>query len=87
MGRYINFNSNGARLPNSNKADYIILDGGEEISAPSKWVENLICVVENGPFDTALYCIDEEEYIAASDPRDIRLKRWIIHPKVAELAD
>jgi hypothetical protein len=34
MGFYINQNSKGVQLPHNNKADYIILDGGEEISQP-----------------------------------------------------
>ena len=87
MGRYINQNSNGARLPNCGKADYIILDGGVEISEPKEWCENLVCVVENGPFDAALYCVDKGEYRAATNPNDHRPKRWIIYPKASELAD
>ena len=48
---------------------------------------NLICVVENGPFDAALYCVDEGEYEAAADTNDTRHKRWIIHPNAEQLAD
>ena len=41
MGRYINRNSTGTRLPNNNKAIEIILDGGKEIPKPKEWVEIL----------------------------------------------
>ena len=54
MGYYINENSNGAGLPPNNKADYLILDGAVEIPKPDKWVPNLVCVLHNGIFSTAI---------------------------------
>jgi len=86
MGYYINQNSNGTQLPHCDKADYLLLDGAVEISPPKEFVPNLICVVENGPFDAALFCYSKDEMEVALNPRDKRPKRWLIHPKAAELA-
>jgi hypothetical protein len=86
MGYYINKNSNGIDLPPGNKADYIILDGGVEISRPKKFVRNLICVIENPNFDAAGYIYSADEFKAFTDPRDTRPKRWIIHPNAAKLS-
>jgi len=87
MGYYINENSNGMKLPNCNKADYLILDGGVEVRCPKKFVRNLICVIENQLFDDAGYIYSEDELKLFSDPKDPRPKRWIIHPNAAKLAN
>jgi len=87
MGVYINHNSNGMPLPTCNKADYLLLDGGTEIDQPEKFIENLICVIENGPFDAAGYIYSKSEFEAFVDPQDPRPKRWIIHQDAAKLAD
>ena len=86
MGYYVNQTSNGVGLPAGDKADYLILDGGKEIPRPKEFVPNLICVVENSMFDAALFCYSKEEMEVALNPQDPRPKRWIIHPKAAELA-
>ena len=86
MGYYINHNSNGVSLPACDKADYLILDGGAEISKPKQWVPNLVCVVENGMFDAAGYVYSEDELRAFTNPYDHRPKRWIIYPRAAELS-
>jgi len=86
MGFYINHNSNGVSLPARDKADYLILDGGTEISEPKQWVPNLVCVVENEMFDAAGYVYSEDELIAFTNPHDYRPKQWIIYPRAAELS-
>jgi len=86
MGYYINHNHNGVQLPNCNKADYLLLDGGIEIPEPHEFIENLVCVVENGPFDAALYCYNENEMNIAKDHSDRRPKRWIVYSKAAKLS-
>lgn len=83
MGYYINKTSKGVQLPASDKADYLILDGAIEV--PAKFQPNLICVVENGPFDAAAYAYNEKEFNEFNYP-DGRPKRWLVHPKAAELA-
>jgi hypothetical protein len=85
MGLYVNHNSAGMLLPANNKADYLLLDGGEEIPEPKEFVQNLICVIENGPFDAALYCYKKSEMDIAKNPQDSRPKRWIIYPYAAEI--
>ena len=94
MGFYINHTSSGIRLPDCNKATLILMDGAEEISEPKEFVDNLVCIVENGPFDTfsgtafdaALYCYNEKEFLVASNPDDHRRKRWFIYPHAAKLS-
>jgi hypothetical protein len=86
MGYYINQNSNGVQLPACNKADYLILDGAFEINKPKKFLPDLVCVVENGPFDAALFCYKKEEFEVAADSQDKRPKRWLIYSKAAELS-
>jgi hypothetical protein len=86
MGYYINQNSNGVQLPPRNKADYLILGGAIEIPKPKEFVENLVCVIENGPFDAALYCYKKSEMDEVKDPQDFRPKRWLICPNAAKLS-
>ena len=85
MGYYVNSNSNGVVLPEKNKADYLILDGGVEVF-PKFFQPNLICIVENPMFEAAGYCYNAQEFDAFTDPNDHRKKRWVIHPKAAELS-
>jgi hypothetical protein len=84
MGYYINKTSKGVELPNAHKADYLILDGATEVKA--EFQPNLICVIENGPFDAAGFIYSKQEFEYFTDPRDNRPKRWLVHPKAAELA-
>jgi hypothetical protein len=91
MGYYINKTSKGIALPQSDKADYLILDGATEIFGEDiKYQPNLICVVKNnnqlGAFEAAGYCYSPEEFIVFNDPRDQRPKKWLIHPAAAMLA-
>ena len=60
MGYYINETQEGTPLPACGKADALIADGALEV--PKAFQENLICVVENGPFDAAAYVYSEDEF-------------------------
>jgi len=86
MGYYINHTSYGEALPARGKADQLIALGGQKIPQPKKWVENLVCVVENGPFDAAGYIFSQRELEDFSYPDDNRRKIWIIFPNAAELS-
>jgi hypothetical protein len=79
MGYYIDKNSKGEPLPSCGKADALIKDGALEIPMPSpdKFVEGLVCVVENAYFDAAGYCYSPSELIAFQNPGDYRPKRWL----------
>jgi len=49
MGKYINVTSKGEVLPPFNKAQKLIEDGATRVS-DEKFLDNMICVVENGLF-------------------------------------
>jgi hypothetical protein len=83
MGYYINYNSKGIALPACGKANALIADGAKEVSG-NNYEENLVCVVENGLFDAAMYCyLDEYEYVK-SNP-DNRKKRWLVYEHAKQL--
>ena len=84
MGYYINAEGIGSHQ----KAEALIrLHGAKLVSRDadpkidfSKIPEDkaLVCVVENGYFDAAAYCYDEDEYKAFSDAtRDQRKRTWL----------
>lgn len=86
MGMYLNKTSMGNPLPAMGKIAALIQDGATVLpSPPTKFVENLICVVDNGPFQAAAYCFSEKEMQDFSY-EDGRPKTWMIHPKAKELA-
>lgn len=83
MGRYLNQNSKGG-LPAVGKYEALIADGG--IPDDGKvFKENLVCVVENGPFDAAGYAYSEREFEAMSYP-DGRRKKWLVYPLADQLS-
>ena len=88
MGLYINKTTKNSRIGKyaNTKIAEICYDGGKVIRAPREWQENLVCVVDNGEFGAALYCINEQEFQVASRP-DGRPKTWIIYPNVKEVAE
>jgi hypothetical protein len=85
MGYYINTTSKGDVLPARNKAQALIEDGATEVDG-SKFEDNLICVVENGPFDAAAFAYSEDEYEEFKFVEDVRPKRWLTHPDAKKLA-
>jgi hypothetical protein len=85
MGKYINRNSKGELLPPFNKAKSLI-DDGATIVDDSKYLENMICVIENPLFDAAGYAFSESEYEVFKQP-DGRDKVWLVHPMAKELAE
>lgn len=83
MGKYINGTSNGSVGASAqSKYDAIIADGGQPIPEPTEFVENLVCVVNNGMFGAAAYAFDEREMNAFKQP-DGRPKQWLIWNKVS----
>jgi len=85
MGKYINKNSKGELLPPFNKAKALIDDGAKVVN-DNEYLENMICVVENGLFDAAGYAFSENEYKVFKQP-DGRNKIWLVHPMAKELAE
>lgn len=86
MGKYINSTSKGP-LDSHDKAASIVADGGIKLgSAPTDFVPNLVCVVNNGPFEAAAYCNSANEFAAFNDAGDYRPKIWLTWDKVAQFA-
>jgi hypothetical protein len=77
MGKYINYTLNGETLPSKGKADFLIdRENALEIPEPPEWKEGIVCVVENGLFDAAAYCFDDEELKCFKND-DGRNRRWL----------
>jgi hypothetical protein len=91
MGFYIQHTPDGAELPRKGKADVLLqCEGVYQIHPPpTKWVEDLVCVVENPEFDAAGYIYSQRELedFAYSSPRDPdrRRKSWLHVPGAAKL--
>lgn len=85
MRRYINKDSKGKLLPSRDKVSALLADGA--IRTTNRFQPNLVCVVENGPFDAAAYCPEEQDYIAFTHSEDRRVKHWLVFNKANELAD
>jgi hypothetical protein len=88
MGKYINQDSKGNMFPASASGKIAMLkaDGAEQVY-PDKWVENLVCVVDNGMFGAAGYAYCSEEFKAFNNPEDFRPKKWFIYEHAKELAE
>lgn len=88
MGYYINKLPNGESLPSNGKADKILssIEGAEEIKQPSQWEEDIVCVVDNGPFEAAAYAFCPEELNVFARP-DGRPKRWLKVPNAKSIAN
>ena len=85
MGKYINQTSGGNPLPATLKAAELVKDGATIVFNP-KFQENLVCVVNNGPFEAAAYCYSQTEFDHFNDPKDYRAKIWLTYPHAKELA-
>jgi hypothetical protein len=89
MGQYINSTPHGA-LPAQNKAAHLLatVPGTLQVPAPTResdFVDNLVCVVENGIFDAAGYCFSAREMMAFAYP-DSRRKTWLVVPDASKFA-
>lgn len=87
MGKYINRTDEGDLLP-VRKAEQLLKAGARLLlSAPQKWEEGLICVVQNGPFDAAAYVQDERDLQDFSDTsQDDRPRTWLSWDQASYLA-
>jgi hypothetical protein len=85
MGTYINKDSSGIELSATCKSELLQLDGATVIPKPDKWVENLVCVVNNyNMFEAAAYVDSPGEFEAFNQPDDDRTKTWLIYPNVKQ---
>lgn len=87
MGMYITHTPEGA-LADTGKAVALIKSGAKLLlSAPKKWEENLICVVDNGIFEAVAYVQDERDLRDFSDyTDDDRPRVWLKWDRAKEFA-
>lgn len=50
---------------------------GAKIVSGDEFVDNLVCIIDNGWMAAALYCYDEREYMVTRDPDDYRPKVYL----------
>jgi len=85
MGYYINeIDGESIGATSQEKCDALIKAGAIEVDGTA-FQENLICVVNNGPFAAAGYAYSEAEYNAFAEP-DGRPRRWFTIDRAKELA-
>ena len=88
MGKYINQTSKGNVGASANaKCIALLSDGAIEIFEATEFLDNLVCVVDNGNFGAAGYMYNEREFQAFTYSSDLRPKRWFIWDKVEQFAE
>jgi hypothetical protein len=87
MGKYINQTSNGSIGSSyKSKCEALVADGAKVLINPIRFVNNMVCVVNNGYFAAAAYVYSESEFVEFSSEEDPRPKTWFIWDKVKEFA-
>ena len=79
MGYYINQTSDGTQLEPLGKAAALVADGATYTTSSEGFQDNLVCVVNNGPFEAAVYVFSEREFMDFNLPGDRRTKQWLIY--------
>lgn len=88
MGYYINHNSEGQFIGTSfkDKLSSLIKDGAIAIDDPKEFKENLVCIVDNGPFAAAAYAYSEEEMNVFLNHTNGRRTQWLSYAHAKDLA-
>ncbi len=84
MGYYINKTTKGT-INSANKFKELIDDGAIYIPDPGEWISNLVCIVDNGVWQAAAYCYNQEEYERFSGVDD-RIIKWLEYQHVEEMS-
>jgi len=87
MGRYINNTGDPHFLPAIGKAQHLLeFCNATRVEGRVTFRPDLVCVVENGPFDAAAWADTEEEMNVFLRP-DGRRKTWLVVPNVQLMVD
>lgn len=85
MGKYINEIEGVIMGPDfESKCLIIAMNGGKKTEA-KEFEENLVCVVDNGPFAAAAYAYSKSEWEVFSAV-DNRKKQWYVLPNAEKYA-
>lgn len=63
-----------------------LIDDGATHTTGDRFQENLVCVVNNGPFAAAGYAFDEREFDAFANDGSRRPKTWLLYEHAAEMS-
>lgn len=77
MGLYLEVDSKKVPLGIRSKADNLIMDGAREITVTPTYQRNLVCVVNNGPFEAAGFIYSRQEF-SEFFGTDRRPRRWLV---------
>jgi hypothetical protein len=85
MGRYIN-NIEGKSLGTSfHSKGKVLIEAGAKLTAPNKFVPNMVCLVDNGHFAAAVWAYSEDEW-GQFKADDGRPKLWFTLENVEKYA-
>lgn len=85
MGYYVNETQNGYLGTNfEEKCSAFLNVGAVELDNSEIFVQNMICVVDNGLFAAAAYLYNEDEWKKFTNPTDTRKKRFFQWDKAEE---
>jgi hypothetical protein len=83
MGYYLNQDINGNPLPALGKVESLIASGAKKNNGEA-FVDDMVCVVNNGFFEAAAYLYSEEEYKYFKGMSNV--KGFLVVPNAKSLA-
>lgn len=86
MGYYITEDSKGFPLSVHGKVEDLEEDGAEIIATPTEWMEDLVCVVDNGMWQAAAYCYSPTELSRFLHGRNDRSWTWMVYKHAKNLS-
>jgi hypothetical protein len=88
MARYINQTANGTPLPSRGKVSALLADGATMYGGALRHAnpDTLVCVVDNGKLEVAVWVYDASKVADLLDPQDRRHKVWMVYPRAKQVA-
>lgn len=88
MGKYINKTTKQPSIGSSfhEKERALLADGAVRVNS-SQFIDNMVCLVDNGHFAAAAYLYSEQEYLAFRHDCSGREAKYFRYDNVKEVAD